>query len=69
MTPPDLGSRLRPLHIHRSLDHYVIYEVHLGGLSYIGSFTETEFLAWLNGTFPAPEKPKPRKPIEVDFSL
>lgn len=41
------GGRLMPLHIYYVGPHYVIYEVALGGLTYMGSFIEAEFLEWL----------------------
>lgn len=41
------GGRLMPLHIYWVGPHYVIYEVSLGGLTYMGSFSETAFLEWL----------------------
>lgn len=46
MTTP--GDRLMPLHIDRIGPHFVIYVVKLGGLDYYGSFTESEFIEWLN---------------------
>lgn len=37
-----------PLHIYYVGPHYVVYEVSLGGLTYMGSFTEPELIAWLH---------------------
>lgn len=41
------GGRLMPLHIYWVGPHYVVYEVSLGGLTYMGSFKEDQFTEWL----------------------
>lgn len=71
-----LGGRFRPIHIHPVQNGFTVYECGVGTLTYIGFFTEEEFLPWLKGILPDPPKRQlfspsvPRTaPLNIDLDI
>lgn len=62
-----LGSNFRPLSIRRKIarhngteiEHFEVYEVYLGGVSYLGAFTEPQLMDFLRGNISVTRPPKP----------
>jgi len=59
-----------PLHIVFDGEHYSIYEVSLGGLAYMGSFTEPEFVSWLRQSIEnRGRKPAAKPSLNIELEL
>lgn len=56
------------------LERFEAYEVKLGSVSYIGSFSAVELIDWIRGVLPDPPKrqpviTKPTKPTLLDIDI